>query len=522
MGDRGNSKTILRNTVWYGLENVISFASSLITSIAIARTLGPAKMGYVIYVAWIAQIASQVGSIGIPATTRKYMAEYLGAGHPGIARFIYRRTLLLQALTATLATAISVVWVWYTAPAEFRIAALLLVLSIWPAMVNFVSAQANVAAEELSANVPGSAAGMAAFFVLVMLTIIFHWGVTGVAVAMLGMRALEFVVRFIPTCLRINRAAAGSDQLVAPLELRRRMRSFALQSMMGMALTLVVWDRSEIFLLKYLLTGTVQIAFYSVAFNMAERLLVFPTVFASATGASVFAQYGRDKTRIPALTAASVRYLGLTSIPLHLIASSLAGAALLTLYGHKYAGAAVVCTIAPLLCLPKAFLAPIQTLFEAMEKQQYFNWVTVVASAVDIGMAWVLIPRFGAVGAALSSGSAQILAISTLWALGVRQYRIQLPWAFLGKIAAISSVAAGAAYAVVRSTIPVVGLIVGGCLAVLLFLLLASLLRVFEEQDLARFKVIVDACPSQLSAPVNLTFSWMSRRIAPVVTEELP
>src|SRR5579875_46554 len=100
MRDRGNSKTILRNTVWYGLENVISFASSLITSIAIARTLGPAQMGYVIYVAFIAQIASQVGSIGIPATTRKYMAEYLGAGSPGIARFIYRRTLLLQALTA--------------------------------------------------------------------------------------------------------------------------------------------------------------------------------------------------------------------------------------------------------------------------------------------------------------------------------------------------------------------------------------------------------------------------------------
>ena len=51
-----NTKTIARNTAWYGLENVIGFATSLITSIAIARALGPSKMGYIIYVTWITGI----------------------------------------------------------------------------------------------------------------------------------------------------------------------------------------------------------------------------------------------------------------------------------------------------------------------------------------------------------------------------------------------------------------------------------------------------------------------------------
>lgn len=515
-----NSKTILRNTVWYGIENVISFASSLITSIAIARTLGPAKMGYVIYVVWMSNIASTFGSIGIPATTKKYMAEFFGAGDGASARFVYFRTLLLQATTATLATIVCVVWVIYTSPPEYRLAAILLVVSIWPAMVNFVSAQANVAAEELSANLPGSASATGVFFLLVMATIFFHWGVNGVAFAMLAMRFTDCTVRLVPTWSRMYKIEKGSVQ--APPELRSRMFHFAFQSLMGMALTLIVWDRSEIFLLKHLSDDIRQIAFYSVSFNFAERLLVFPTVFASATGASVMAQYGRDRTRIPALTAAAVRYLGLTSIPLHFIAAAIGSAVLLTLYGHKYAGAAIVFTFAPLLCLPKAFLAPVQTLFEAVEKQKYFIWATIIASVIDIGIAWAMIPRYGALGAAIGSGTAQVFAISMLWMLGVRRYRISLPWMFLLKTVLCSAVSGAVAFLVVEHTRPLVGFLGGGASAVAVFLVLAATFRLFEEQDLARFKVIVDACPSALAAPVNLTYSWLSRRIAPAATEELP
>ena len=91
-----NTKTIARNTGWYGLENVISFVVTLFTSIAIARTLGPSKMGYIIYVMWIASVVSSLGGMGIPATTRKYMAEFLGMGDRGTARYIYFRTLMLQ------------------------------------------------------------------------------------------------------------------------------------------------------------------------------------------------------------------------------------------------------------------------------------------------------------------------------------------------------------------------------------------------------------------------------------------
>jgi O-antigen/teichoic acid export membrane protein len=508
-----NTKTIARNTAWYGLENVIGFATSLITSIAIARALGPSKMGYIIYVTWITGIASNLGSIGIPSTTRKYMAEFIGGGDYATARFIFYRTLAIQAALATLATLIVTLWVLHDAPADYRVAALLLVFSIWPAMVNYIPSQANVASENLSANLPGSVASTVVYFVMTILAIVLDWGVTGIAAAMLGMRLADFLVRIVPTLRRIS--AWKSGDVHTPPDLRPRMMSFAAQSVMGMLLTLVVWDRSELFLLKHLSTDIRQLAFYSVAFNLAERLLIFPTVFASATSASIFAQFGRDRSKLPAMTTASVRYLALLSIPLHIIAVALAGPALLTLYGNKYAGAIVVSTAAPLLCLPKAFLGPIQSLFESIDRQKFFLIATVIASFVDIGIAWYLIPSLGALGACIGSGAAQVTAVGLMWAIGISRHHIHLPWRFFAKVTVISTASALAAYAVAMRLAPIWGLTLGSLASIAVFFVLAYAFKILEPEDSTRFKVISAACPRALAGPMNHAFDMLTKRMEP-------
>lgn len=508
-----NTKTIARNTAWYGLENLIGFGTSLITSIAIARTLGPSKMGYLIYVTWLVSITTSLGGVGVPTTTRKYMAEFIGGGDRATARFIFFRTLTIQTVLASTATLLAVAWVFHDAPPEYRVASLILVFSTLPAMINFIPAQANVAAEHLSANLPASIASTAVYFVVTMLAIFLHWGIVGIASAMLTMRLADFLVRLFPTVRRI--LAWPSDNVHMPTDLRPRMMRFAAQSVTGLLLTLIVWDRSELFLLKHLSPDIRQLAFYSVAFNLAERLLIFPSVFASASGATVFAQYGRDRSRLPAMTAASVRYLALISIPLHIIAVALAGPALLTLYGTKYAGAFVVATVSPLLCLPKAFLGPIQSLFESTDRQKYFIITTIIASFIDIGVAWYLIPSLGALGASIGSGSAQITAIGLMWIIGIRRDGIRLPWRFLAKVTAISTAASVAAYAVSSRLLPVWALIVGGAVATITFFLLAYTFKILEPEDSSRFKVISAACPRALAGPMNRAFDLLTKRMEP-------
>src|SRR5437660_6026373 len=105
-----NSRTIARNSFWFGVETFANLFLTFFTSIVIARSVGPAKLGYFLYLWWIASVAGTIGSLGIPAATRKYMSEYFGRGQMGVVRTVFYRTLRLQVLIAGVITAASFVF----------------------------------------------------------------------------------------------------------------------------------------------------------------------------------------------------------------------------------------------------------------------------------------------------------------------------------------------------------------------------------------------------------------------------
>jgi glycosyltransferase involved in cell wall biosynthesis/O-antigen/teichoic acid export membrane protein len=499
-----NTRTIARNTGWYGLETVISFVVGLFSSIAVARTLGPSKMGYIIYVVWIAWVVSSLGGMGIPATTRKYMAEFLGMGDRGTARFIFVRTFLMQSVLGALATGGLLFWVIRDANADYRWGAVLVVLSIWPSMVNFIPAQANVATEKLSANLPASIISILVYFVAIGVTVLMHWGVTGIGGSMFLMRIVDLLVRAIPT---MNRILRWETTHVQPPGLSKRMITFAWQSVTSMIVALIVWDRSEFFLLKRLNADIRQVAYYSVAFSLAERLLISSAVFGSATGATIFAQFGRDKSRLPDLVSAAFRYLALTTIPLHFIATALAFPALVFLYGNQYAGAAMVVTLAPILCMPKAFIGPVQSLLESNERQRYVIVATVIAGFVDISVAWYLIPAHGAVGACIGSGAAQLTAVATLWAIGINRFKLKLPWLQTGKIVLASSVAALVAHLLAVRLAPLWAILLGGTASLVVLFGLFFALRIIEPEDSERLSILIGMLPAGVATPVSRLLS---------------
>jgi len=533
-----NTKTIAKNSGWFGLENIVSAIVSLFTSIAINNYLGPTKNGYIIYISQIACWVSILGGMGLPATTRKYMAEFIGMGDRGIARSIFTHTLLLQVGLATLATGGLLVWVLGDAGADYKLASVLLVLSIWPAMVNSVPAQANVATEDFSTNMPASVISTAVYFSAIGATIFFHWGVTGVGMSLLVMRAVDFLVRFFPTMKRVLAWEAHAY----PPGLRNRMMTFACSSVGSMIVSMVVWGRSEIFLLKHLCTDIRQVSFYSLSFSMADQLLLGATIFGGAAGATIFAQYGRDKSRLPAITASTFRYLALTSIPLHFIAASLAVPALLLLYGHQFQDAALVATLAPPLCMFKAFITPAQNLLQSAERQRYVIGATVLAAIIDIGVAWYFIRGYGAVGACFGNGAAQAVAVGLMWGAAIYLYKVKLPWVQVAKIAFGSAIASLTAHLIASYTallaapytdrliasytphlfasytaqiaarLPsLLGILAGGSASLVVLFALFYLMRVLEPEDRDRFGILTGMLPKPVAGPVSKVLSVLIR-----------
>jgi len=381
-------------------------------------------------------------------------------------------------------------------------------------MVNSVPAQANSATENLATNVPGSIVSAIVYLFTILAAVIFHWGVTGIGAALLLMRSADLLVRFFPTVARILR---WNSALALPDGLRKRMTAYAWQSVITMLLALIVWERCEVLLLKSLCADIRQVAFYSIAFSLGNYLLLSSTIFGAAASTTIFVQLGRDKSRMPQLMASSFRYLVLTSIPIHFIAVALAAPALLVLYGNRYGGAAMVVTVAPLLCMPKAFLAPIQSLLQSAERQSYVILATVLAGIVDIGIACALIPSRGAVGACIGNGAAQITAVGIMWAIGIRLFHVRLPWMLLSKVAFISTVAALIAHFAALMFAPLWGVLFGGSASLVVLFVLFYLMRVLEPEDQARFTLLTRSLPKSIGGPVESILSLMIRpRLAAV------
>jgi O-antigen/teichoic acid export membrane protein len=437
------------------------------------------------------------------------MAEFLGKGDQGTARFIYFRTLWFQIVLSTLATGGLLFWVLRDAVGDYKLASALIVLSIWPSMINSISAQANVASEDLMANMPASVLSTIVYFVMIAATVVLKWGVVGVGAALLSMRAVDFLVRVFPTFKRVH---AWEQNYTFPHELQKRMTSFAWQSVVSMTVSLIVWNRSEVILLKNLCADIRQVAFYSVAFSMADQLLLGATIFGSATSATIFAQYGRDKLKLPELTAASFRYLALTSIPLHFIATALAVPILLLIYGQQYAGAAMVATIAPLLCMPKAFVGPVQSLLQSTEQQSYVILATLLAGIVDIGVAWLLIPSYGAVGACIGSGAAQVVAVGVMWTIGIRLYKVKLPWLVVTKTFFISALAALTAhYVALQFASPLWAILCGGSASLVVLFSLIYFMRLLEPEDHSRLKILANMMPRPAVKPAETIVLMLTR-----------
>jgi O-antigen/teichoic acid export membrane protein len=285
------------------------------------------------------------------------------------------------------------------------------------------------------------------------------------------------------------------------------MMTFAWLSVGSMIVALIVWSRSEVILLKHFCSDIRQIAFYSLSFTMAEQLLIGSYIFSAGVGTTIFAQFGRDRSRLPEIAGYSFRYLALTAIPLHFISAALAVPALRLLYGHQYEGAAMVATLAPLLCMTKAFLSPVQSLLESMERQKYVILATALAGIVDIGVAWSLIrylnPAHGAVGACIGNGSAQAMAVGMLWMIGIHLYKVKLPWRQVLKVVFISVLASLTAHYTAMRFSPLWGILVGGSAALIVLFGLFYLLRVLEPQDRARFNMLSGMLPNVIAGPVN-------------------
>jgi O-antigen/teichoic acid export membrane protein len=500
-------RRIARNSIWYGIEAGIGILATLATTIVIARLIGPQRLGYFNYIYWLSNTAGGLASLGIPATTGKFMAEYLAGGQKGVARAIFFFTLRAQSIIALVMMAIGQILVLTFVDPAYRYAAILLVATLLPQMVSFIPSMANVGAEKVAANTRGAFAGSVTYVLLVALSLFLGWDLLGIASAVFLSRAVELGAKLIPLLGWIREIPSAE----LPASVKKRMISFSSQNMILLILNVVVWDRSDMVFLRMLETDTRQLAFFSVAFSIIEKLFLAPQVFAAAVGVSQFSEYGRDRQRLLSMTTTAAKYVYLCGLPMLAGAAAIGGPLIGTLYGPRYLPMARVFQLMAIFAIPRLVILPAYNLLLATENQKPLVIWYCVCGVADVLLDVTLIPLFGAFGAAAANGIAQTLAAVGVWVILGRRFSIHLDPTFFTRLTAVCAAMAAIVLLIVSGlhSWPAVAAGTGAGIAV--FVLGLRFASVLAAEDRERFLTL----DRQLPASIGILFRAFILFIAP-------
>jgi O-antigen/teichoic acid export membrane protein len=245
-------------------------------------------------------------------------------------------------------------------------------------------------------------------------------GITG----LFAVEALAVFVNLVWTAALARRVVV---RLPAPEpadpELRRRFLAFAGNTTIIVVIHFVVWRRSELFVMQHYSTDA-QIAFYSIAFAAVSGLAKLPETIEAITVPAVANLMGTgEHERVGRGFWRALRLLAVATPPL-VAGVAVTGPALLNLlYGHAYAGAGAVllAMLAPLLVQPMLTMS--EAILYALERPRFIVKAGLAACVVDVALAFALVPRLDALGAAIANGVSQLVAGVPCLVLAARLHR---------------------------------------------------------------------------------------------------
>jgi O-antigen/teichoic acid export membrane protein len=503
-----NTKVIGRNFIFMGLEVVITLVCTLLTTIVIARAIGPTRLGYFNLVFWLTSITCSVGSLGIPLTTFKYMGEFLGGGQKELARAVFFYNLRAQTVIAWVLTAIGMIAVFTIVDPAYRLCSALLVLSMVPNMITFIPSQANSAAENAALNTRGAFVGAIVYVVAVALSLSLGWNLIGIAAGVLVYRTAELTAKILP----VLKTMEAVPRIPLPATIRKRMFSFSGLSTGLMILQIVIWDRSDIIFLKLLQPDIRQLAFFSVCFSVADRLMRMPQTFATALSATQMAEYGRDKNRLFKMTSQASTYVLLGALPILVGVACIGGPFVRAMYGSQYLPAIPVFIVVALLSIPKAVLTPALTLLYSAEDLGFILKWGGAAALINVLLDVALIPSHGAIGAAWANGIAQTFAALSIWARVLVRYPVRIDIPVVLRLAAATLAMAIVVLGIVALPLsPLMTLAIAVPAGAIVFVVTSRMFMVLQKEDRRRLLVFSALLPT----PVGSSFKRLVDFLVP-------
>jgi O-antigen/teichoic acid export membrane protein len=433
----------VQNVLFSGFRLIIGAGATICTSAIMARTLGPTNMGVFGYAMWIVGTMGAFANIGLPVALTKYISEYVGRGEKATAALIGKKLLKAQMIVAAAAAALTASFLLFGSPYRSIIGLAAVMLFVQAVQQSLSSALVGIERFDRIALISVSVA--LAQVAAVGAAALLHAGVVGMLWGTLAGLAVGTALSYreLDTLLLKSDLPPLAFPAVPEMTaIYSRIKAFLPTMSYILLLDTIVWQRSEVLFLKWY-SSLSQIAFYTLAYSMAAKLNDISSTFSSILLPLYSANHGNSNRthEVGAIYSHALKYLQIIMVFPCLVAAIICKSLVYLIYGPNYTGLILPLQI---LVVSVAFTS-IGTvgspLLVGTEKQSFIAKYGSVVAVLNVALDFILIPRYGAIGAAVANCAAQIIGVLGGTLYTVRYARARFPWRSTATIYASAGVA---------------------------------------------------------------------------------
>ncbi|MFQ6077943.1 MAG: flippase [Thermodesulfobacteriota bacterium] len=494
------SSRLATNSLFSLAQTAIVGVFGLLTTIVLARMLGPFEFGRYSYLMWLIGVLALLASCGLPNTVTRYVAEYQGKDQPDTARLIYRRLLKFELGFSFLITvAFYLLAVWIAEP-QWRVLLWISGLSLIP--MSIVRLQAATAAGLQKYWVIAFVSLLAAPLQFGLLVLVVYMGLGLPAVlAVQAVLSLFQVWLFHRKVSPFFRERGGISVEQIDLEARKRIMRFATTVFAVTLIDAVVWQKSEVFFLK-LFSSMEEVAFYSLAFTITYILMQVPAACSNVLFPFFSETFGKhDVEALKKVFSLSTKYLSFIAVPLGFGGVLLAGPLIRAFYGQNYEAAITSLRLLLIAGTLGTIARPASSILYSTENQAFILKVGCPLAVVNILLDLWLIPSYGAIGAAVANDVAQLSGFGLGIFHLIRNLRYDFPVWILARIGGAALVAFFPAYWVSSFVGPIALLFLAAITCPPIYIGVLRLVQAVDQEDLLLLKKLLRGAPLPLRTP---------------------
>jgi len=469
-------QTIVKNTYWSALSTFGGLLFGLITNIVLARVLGASVLGQYNYWLWLIGLLALVASPGLPQAMAKFGAEFLGQGERETASAILIRLLQIELLLGALVGGLVLVYT-LAAPSSDGAALALVAISVLLVAVEAFFQSAAKGAQDFRIFSQASLIGGFIFAAASIVAVSLGFGIYALLLVYIARRIIAIIL--IGWKLQTHFTFSGALESSIPHELRRRLFSYSRDIILIFVTSTIPYERFGVFFLKQFSTD-VDIAFYSQSFDLAVRGMALPAIFTATllpTFASLQGQNERD--RVDRVYLSSNRIAAAVAMPIGLGGAAVASSVAL-LYGPEFQAMAPILAIFFVGNIAGSIASVSVSVLFSMEEQSFIVRLNALIALFNITLSLLLIPTYGAIGAAIATCGCHTVSSAVCIAHTARRLQVDLPFRVLSRILLAALTASAVAWLV---STWLGGLVVAVAAAFLVYPVMLRLYAALDDSD---------------------------------------